>query len=599
MSEPLVLARKGRSIVFEGGFNVTIPRNEDILKLLDQLDSCTADHLESQWLDFKPWEGVKESMRVAVEYAVCFANAGGGVVVFGVTDQVRGRAEAIHGVGSYDIDVWKRGIFDATRPNLAVDIEEIAVPEGTGRLLVLRIPKGAHPPYGTARGYFTQRVGKNCMPMDSQGFARSQVASGAVDWSGQPAEGIALEDLDPVEIARGRNIVKRLRASSELSKMNDAELLQALGALRHGHVTRAGLLLFGRDEVLQEVCPQHQVHYVYEGANNSILRNDSYQCGLLQILDRIEQAFTGPSNPEQELTAGLFKLRVPAFSIEVVREAILNAVTHRDYSDPGEVLLRHKRQEIAVTNPGGFLGNITPRNILRQEPVARNRALAEALQKLGLVERAGIGRQRIFMPPLSYGKRIPVYETDGTRVTLRVYDGAFDEGMALLVAKWRGDGRDVDLDTLLILTYLRDNAFIDTAAAVDLLQVSREQARSVLDHHAILGTGFLERRGRTKAAAYYLNKAVAEDMHGKAAYTHSKGIAPIRYREMVRQFIEDHGSITPKECRELLGFGESQAARVEMSAILKGWSGKGGWLERRGRTTNTRYYAVEDLEEGS
>lgn len=578
----------------ESVLKVTIPRSEDIAKLLDQLDSCIADDLESQWLDFKPWEGAKDSMRVAVEYAVCFANAGGGVVVFGVADQVRGRAAAIHGVGNYDIDVWKRGVFDATRPNLAVDIDEIAVQEGTGRLLLMRVPKGAHPPYGTAKGYFTQRIGKNCMPMDSQGFARSQVASGAVDWSGQPAEGLTLEDLDPVEIARGRNIVKRLRASSELSKMNDAEFLQALGALRQGKVARAGLLLFGRDEVLQAQCPQHQVHYVYEGTNNSILRNDSYQCGLLQILDRIEQAFTGPSNPEQELTTGLFKLRVPAFSIEVVREAILNAVTHRDYSDPGEVLLRHKRQEIAITNPGGFLGNITPRNILRQEPVARNRALAEALQKLGLVERAGIGRQRIFMPPLSFGKRIPIYETDGTRVTLRVYDGAFDEGMALLVAKWRGDGRDVDLDTLLILTCLRDNAFIDTAAAADLLQVSREQARTVLDQHALPRTGFLERRGRTKAATYHLNKAVSGDMHGKAAYTHSKGIDAIRYKELVRQFIVDQGCITPKECRELLGFGESRTAKSAISRLLTEWSASDGILRPEGYTTNRKYFLRDE-----
>ncbi len=569
---------------------MTIPQNEDIRDLLDQLDTCIADDLESQWLDFKPWEGAKESMRVAVEYAVCFANAGGGVVVFGVADQVRGREAAIGGIGNCDIDVWKRGIFDATRPNLSVDIEEIAVPEGSGKLLVVRIPKGPNPPYGTAKGYFTQRVGKNCMPMDSQGFARSQVATGAIDWSGQAAEGIALDDLDLVEIARGRNIVKRLRPSSELSQLNDAEFLQALGALRKGEVTRAGLLLFGREEVLQEECPQHQVHYVYEGDNNKILRNDSYQSGLLQILDRIEQAFTGPSNPEQEVTTGLFKLRIPAFSIEVVREAVLNAVTHRNYADPGEVLLRHKRQEIAITNPGGFLGNITPRNILRQEPMARNRALAEALQKLGLVERAGIGRQRIFMPPLSYGKRIPVYETDGTRVTLRVYDGAFDEAMALLVAKWRGDGRDVDLDTLLILAYLRENAFIDTGAAADLLQLSREQARSTLDQHALPKSGFLERRGRTKAATYHLNKAVAGDMLGKAAYTRTKGIDSIRYRELVRQFIMDHGSITPKDCRELLGFGESRTAKSAISRYLKEWSGDDGFLRWEGNTSSRRYF---------
>ena len=52
------------------------PTSETILRLLDRLAFRTADELESEWVEFKPWDGPKESLRVAVEYAVCFANAG-------------------------------------------------------------------------------------------------------------------------------------------------------------------------------------------------------------------------------------------------------------------------------------------------------------------------------------------------------------------------------------------------------------------------------------------------------------------------------------------------------------------------------------------
>ena len=568
---------------------MSIPTNEEIANLLDRLDTVVADELESQWLDFKPWEGAKESMRVAIEYSVCFANAEGGVAVFGVADRVRGRAAAIQGVSNYDQDVWKRGIFDATRPNLDVEVAELSVPEGTGKLLIVRVSKGANPPYGTAQGLFKQRVGKNCMPMDPQAFARAQVASGTVDWSGQPAEGVSLEDLDTVEIARGRNILRRLNPHSELLRLDDATLLVALGAIRNQRVTRAGLLLFGREEALREQCPQHQVHYVYQGKGTQILRNDSYRCGLLHIIERIDEVFSGPANPEQEVAMGLLMMRIPAYPLESIREALLNAVVHRDYGDPGEVLVRHTERETAITSPGGFLEGITPRNILRHEPAARNRALAEAFEKLGLVERAGIGRRRIFIPPLSYGKRIPVYESEGARVTLRIYDGAFDARMALLVAKWRGEGREVELDSLLILTYLRDNAYIDTAAAADLLQLSRDQARATLDHLAFPKTGFLERRGKTKAVTYHLNKGISKDLHGKASYTKTKGIDPVRYQEMVRQFVEDYGSITPKECRELLGLGESRTAQSSMSRYLKEWSDESGFLRREGNPPSTRY----------
>ena len=207
------------------------------------------------------------------------------------------------------------------------------------------------------------------------------------------------------------------------------------------------------------------------------------------------------------------------------------------------------------------------------------------------MERAGIGRRRIFIPMLSFGKRIPAYETDGHRVILRIFDGRFDARMAVLVAKWRDQGRDIELDGLLVMTYLREHAFIDTASASELLQLSQDAARGVLDQLAQPRTGMLERRGKTRAATYHLNKAVTQDLLGKTAYTTTRGVDPIRYREMVKAFVDDHGSITPRECRELLGLGESQTARVEVSRYLRAWSGSDGFLRREGtRGPNVRYF---------
>jgi ATP-dependent DNA helicase RecG len=537
---------------------------------------------------------------VAVEYAVCFANAEGGAIVFGVADRIRGRAAAVHGVRGHDLDMWRRGIFDSTRPNLAVEVAEVGVPEGTGRLWLVRVPKGTSPPYGTVQGLFKQRVGKNCMPMDAQAFARARVSTGAVDWSGEPAEEVSLSDLDPVEISRARNVLRKFRLQSELLNLDDQALLVAVGAVRRGQVTRAGLLLFGNPAVLSEVCPQHQVHYVYQSSQTEVLRNDSHRTGLLQILESVESAFTGPANPEREVSVGLFKLRIPSFPTDVVREAVLNAVTHRDYSNPGEVLIRHTARELVITSPGGFIAGITPKNILRHEPISRNRTLAEAFEKLGLVERAGIGRRRIFVTTLSFGKRIPEYETDGSRVVLRIFDGSFDERLAILVSKWRGQQREIGMDTLLLLTFLREHDFIDVSAAADLLQLSRENSRGFLDSLAHPESGILERKGGTKAATYHLSKAVAKELLGKAAYTRTKGIDPIRFRELVREFVKDHGSISPKECRELLGLGESRTARVEISRYLRTWSSPDGFLRKEGtRGRNVRYYPAIENQRGA
>ena len=230
---------------------MTIPSDAEILELLNRLDRVPADALESEWLDFKPWKSAKEDLKIAIEYAVCFANGQGGVVVFGVEDSVTGRSKAIHGARNYDLDVWRRGIFDATRPNLPVEVSELFVPEGTGKLLVVRVAeKEDGVLYGTAGGVFKRRVGKNCMPIDPQAFMRQSIQTAAVDWSGALAESVGVGDLDPIEIARGRQIAERLRPQSELSRLPEAEFLTALGSLRDGRVTHTGLLLFGKEFIL-------------------------------------------------------------------------------------------------------------------------------------------------------------------------------------------------------------------------------------------------------------------------------------------------------------------------------------------------------------
>jgi ATP-dependent DNA helicase RecG len=123
-----------------------IPSDETILHLLDRLNETYADELESEVLDFKRWEGAKKSLSESVEMAVCFANAEGGLAVFGVKDRIRGRGFAITGCDHYDLDVWRRGIYESTRPHLTVDVSELEVPEGT--LILVRVPKGPTPPDG-------------------------------------------------------------------------------------------------------------------------------------------------------------------------------------------------------------------------------------------------------------------------------------------------------------------------------------------------------------------------------------------------------------------------------------------------------------------
>ena len=125
----------------------------ELQSLIRRLDEGPADELESETLEFKSWQsggqaykGQLPEIRQAV---VAFANARGGLLVLGVADGKKSRAEAIHGVGSLDENRVRRSIYDGTDPHILVEIEPLSEPEG--RLLVIRVPAGM-PPHTTTDG---------------------------------------------------------------------------------------------------------------------------------------------------------------------------------------------------------------------------------------------------------------------------------------------------------------------------------------------------------------------------------------------------------------------------------------------------------------
>ena len=139
---------------------------DEISRLLDKLETNIADDLESQQLDFKQWitRSFDDNIKLMLKMAVCMANGGGGSVVFGVADKVKGRSNAIVGVPQ-DIDttILQKRIYEKTDPHLTPIFEDMVVPEGSKRLLLMNVYPGM-PPYTTTDGSATIRQGKDCIP---------------------------------------------------------------------------------------------------------------------------------------------------------------------------------------------------------------------------------------------------------------------------------------------------------------------------------------------------------------------------------------------------------------------------------------------------
>ncbi|WP_373190790.1 ATP-binding protein, partial [Halomonas sp.] len=133
----------------------------EVEALLDELEYSTADELEDQDLDFKQWDTKSrdKTMQKVVHMAICMANGDGGTVVFGVADRVYGRENAVVGVPlEIDINLLKKAVYDQTDPHITPVFEELHVPEGTGRVLIMQVHPGM-PPHTDTKGGGTVRIG--------------------------------------------------------------------------------------------------------------------------------------------------------------------------------------------------------------------------------------------------------------------------------------------------------------------------------------------------------------------------------------------------------------------------------------------------------
>lgn len=504
--------------------------------------------------------------KTIYEEIVAMANTNGGVLLIGVEDDGRVTgAQPRHG-RTTEPRKLQSAIFNNTVPNINTRVAITAHDDGP----VLSIEVDSYPePCATAAGKSLHRtIGADGKPQSVPYYPRDQksrrIELGLLDYSAQTFDGTSFSDLDPLEIERLRQTVKRLHGDQRLLDLSDEDLAKALKLVesREGKLVPnvAGLLVVGRREVIEQVLPTHEVRFQVIEANGDVKVNDILRSPLLAALERVEERFAS-RNTEREVQAGLFRLPVPDYSSEGFREAVNNAVLHRDFTKLGAVYIQWQADHLLITNPGGFPEGIHPGNILTHEPKPKNPRLAEAAGRIGLVEQTGRGVDRIFLGQLRYGRPAPDYsrsDSDGVRVVLVGGEPSLE--FTAFVYEQDQEGTPLSLDQLMVLSTLFHERRIDTDAAGSLIQKGTAQARSVLE--GLHEKGFVEGRGKGRGRVYHLAAELYRRFGGTAAYIRSKGFDEVQRRQMVLNALDAEGKITRSQVMELCLLNGPQAYRL-------------------------------------
>lgn len=465
----------------------------EIETLLERLDECVADDLEDQDLDFKEWGGGdKASFRKAVDWAICMANGGGGVVVFGVADKVKGRAQAILGVPpEVDVHRLKRAVYDGTDPKLTPVIEEILVPEGTGRLVAMFVYDGI-PPYTDTAGRGLVRVGKDCKPLTGSLRRKLEARWTADDYTAETVSGRPDALISAAAMEGLRTAAAAENAPGELLALTDDELLTAVGVQANGRLTRAALMLAGSEAALREHAPNYLwTHLRMRGELDYTDRadgNSAIPVAISRLRERI-----GADNPIETIRRGPYHFEYRTYPEVAVREALMNALCHADHRIASPILVKQYQDRIEMTNAGGLLGNATPDNILHHAPETRNPCLVGALVRLRLVNRSTLGMHRIYSHFLMEGKAPPrIDDRDGVfRIEFRA--APVSAPFRFFVAEEATErGVVLTLDHLLVLHRLVSGGEIGTTEAARLCQRSPSAMSQILSRMAD-DLGYVER----------------------------------------------------------------------------------------------------------
>ncbi len=516
---------------------------------------------------------------------VCLANARGGILVIGVEDD--GTVTGLHEKHRTSPEQLAAFIAARTQPSLPV---RASFESWEGRQVALIEVPRTDQPVATSDGrllirYLDVHGRPGCRPLYPYELPAWRANRGFWDYTAQPVEGARWQDLDPLEFERLRRLVQEYHGDAQLLSLDDRQLASALNLVArqdHQYVpTVAGLLLVGREEALRAFLPAHEVAFqVLE--RGEVRLNEFYRWPLLRVFERVMEAFS-VRNEERELMVGLFRVGVPAYDPRAFREAVNNALTHRDYTRLGAVHIQLHEEHVLISNPGGFVEGVTVHNILVAGPRPRNPVLADAFKRIGLVERTGRGVSIIYEGLLRTGRTPPDYSrTTHTSVTLILPGGPSDlDFVSLVVREENRRQRPFSVEELLLLSHLWREREVDLTEAARLIQQDEATARKVLER--LLESGLVEGRGRTLARRYHLSLAVYREIGKKAEYVRRRGFDRPQMEQMILEYVRSYGRITRREVVDLCRVTDRQAV------YLLGLLLKRGHLEKIGAGRSTFY----------
>ena len=530
------------------------------------------DSLEGQSLDFKEEVGTvgrtgarapispkhEPAARALAEESTCFANTdAGGVIVVGVDDKQSGPAAF---VGAHLDTAWLRErIHVLTLPHLSIDlIEEMTV--AGKRVYLINVA----PALEEIRcdGKLRARFGRRCEEITGDQARRFLETRRRYDWSAEPS-GMRLSWAVPAAVALMKRFYREEHARTPASARSlAAQLDLTVDDAEDPTLNNAGALLlcaFDPGQVQIDVIATR-----VEG-RPSRQRLEARAPLLTAFEDAIQMI--DASFPAERIIVGMRRRELRAVPRRAFREALVNAVTHRDYRQiHGRVtvmMIGEPATTLKVRSPGGFPPGVAADRLLTTPSRPRNPVLAQALHTLGMSEREGIGVDTMYLEMLRDGRRAPDIVEDAGDVLCILWGGAPDQEVRAFFDSLTAADPELeeDVPAYIAVTSLLAETPLRPEVLAAAAQCTRPEAFATLER--LERAGALERLV-DRSQSFRLARPALDRLRPRLAYAPR---APIEeHWQTIRAYLEGHVEIGREAAAVLLGLKPVQASTI-LSAL--------------------------------
>lgn len=512
----------------------------------------------------------KDRRKCILGYVVAFANEGGGYLIFGMSDsyphQVVGTTQSENTIGELEQNIYR---------DLKIRVEIKELYESNNRVLVIVIPSRPIGKVYKFEDVALMRVGEELLPMSEEVYLKI-LNEQEPDFSEQICEGLELHDLDLTAIQKMKEAYALKQQNIQFLTLSPAQALSDLNLRKQGKLTNAALVLLGTKDSIQRFLPQSSICIEYRNTtaqitfDNRLVLQEAFYTAIDKVWDTINLR-----NGKVPVQKGPYIFDIPYFNEEVIREAINNAISHRDYRKNSEVLIKQYPTELHIVNPGGFPPGVSLKNLLTVNSTPRNRLLSDVLAKTGIVERSGQGIDKIFYQCLSEAKPEPDYQrSDDFQVELRLSALVEDKAFALFIRQIQDNRKDdekLSLEDIITLNNIRkgtDRKSLD------------EPVLKKLEKY-----GLVERLGKTNAQKIVLSKEYYVSTDRKGDYPLSKELDSSNITLIIFKHLKEFGTAQMGEFVNLFsGILTRDQIRHHVEKLVESEI-----LERKGKGRSTEY----------